>query len=314
MTLAPEATRIAAQRITRITQPPLDAVAPPPGSLGDLLRLLGVPSVDRHDQDRERLPIAMRRVRAGTTLVREGAQLEFLYFVRDGSLKLERTREDGYIQVLGVAGRADVIGFEAICTRRHTSSVIALEDSSVYALTVSELAALRARMPALDQGLQYTLSAQMARAADIVEVMSAVASEVRLARFLILYAARMARWGRSPSRFRLRLSRRDIASLLGVAHETVSRSFGELIKWGYLQVQRREVEIVDLDGLADLARNTRGLVRERIAGGGAMSAVATARSGTPAGRAESNGHDKRGSVSAAQPGYVPWPDWHGELR
>lgn len=312
MHLAQPSDRIALPLNTRLERPPLDSRVPPPGSLGDLLNLLGVTSADRHDWDR--LPVAMRRIRAGTTLVREGTQLEYLYFVRSGSLKLERMLEDGYVQVLGLAGRADVIGFEAICTQRHGSTAVALEDSSVYALTVKELGALRARMPALDQGLQHTLSAQMARAADTLEVMSAVASEVRLARFLILYAARMAQWGRSTSRFRLRLSRRDIASLLGVAHETVSRSFGELIKWGYLQVERREVEIVDLDGLADLARNTRGLVRERIAGAGAVSAAATARTGKHARRAASNGHDKRGSVPAAEPGYVPWPDWHGELR
>ena len=312
MTLAPEAERIVFPRISRITQPPADTVAPQPGSLGDLMRLLGVPSTDFHDRDR--MPVAMRRVRAGTTLVREGAPLEFLYLVRDGSLKLERIREDGYVQVLGVAGRADMIGFEAICPRRHSSSVIALEDSGVYVLPMHELDALRARMPALDQGLQATLSAQMARAADTVEVMSAVASEVRLARFLILYSARMAQWGRSPSRFRLRLSRRDIASLLGVAHETVSRSFGELIAWGYLQVDRREVEIVDPDGLADLARNTRGLIRDRMASNGTRQAVAGAKANSRTKPAVGNGQARGGTPPAMDPGYVPWPDWHGGAR
>ena len=308
MTLTTLADPIAAPRTIRIAQTAGNALMPLPGSLGDLLRLLGEHSIDLHDRDR--LPITMRRVRAGTTLVREGAQLEFLYFVRDGSLKLERIREDGYVQVLGLAGRADVIGFEAICTRHHASTVIALEDSTVYALSVSELGALRARMPALDQGLQNTLSAQLARAADTIEVMSAVASEVRLARFLILYAARMAQWGRSPGRFKLRLSRRDIASLLGVAHETVSRSFGELIKWGYLRVERREVEIVDPDGLADLARNTRGLVRERVASVAARPAVA-AKTAPRTKRALGNGSANR---AVAEPGYVPWPDWHAGVR
>lgn len=310
MTLAHLADRIAVPRNIRSAPAPVEDRIPPPGTLGDLLRLLGVPACDLHERDR--LPTTMRRLRAGTTLIREGAPLEFLYFVRDGSLKLERTREDGYVQVLGLAGRAEVIGFEAICTRRHASTVIALEDATVYALSVSELAALRARMPALDQAVQSALSAQLARAADTVEVMSAVASEVRLARFLILYATRMAQWGRSSNRFQLRLSRRDIASLLGVAHETVSRSFGELITWGYLRVARREVDIIDLDGLTDLARNTRGLVRERIASAGARSAVAAAKNSPSTPRAAGNGRAERGPAAGAEPGYVPWPDWHRE--
>ena len=135
MTLAHLADRIAVPRNIRSAPAPVEDRIPPPGTLGDLLRLLGVPACDLHERDR--LPTTMRRLRAGTTLIREGAPLEFLYFVRDGSLKLERTREDGYVQVLGLAGRAEVIGFEAICTRRHASTVIALEDATVYALSVS---------------------------------------------------------------------------------------------------------------------------------------------------------------------------------
>lgn len=237
------------------------AAPPAPGTLGDLLALLEV--TPEGWPDCVRRPVALRRLRAGATLVRDGAPLECLYFVREGSLKRERVREDGYLQVLGVAAPGDVIGFAAICTRRHTNAVVALEDCSVYAITLTELDDLRARLPALDRALQRIVSAQLARSADLVDVMSAVAAEVRLARFLLLYAARVSGHGHPPNRFRLSLSRRDIASLLGVAHETVSRSFGELIDWGCLRVSRRDVEILDLDGLADLARNTRGLIRER---------------------------------------------------
>ena len=79
MTLTTLADPIAAPRTIRIAQTAGNALMPLPGSLGDLLRLLGEHSIDLHDRDR--LPITMRRVRAGTTLVREGAPLEFLYFV-----------------------------------------------------------------------------------------------------------------------------------------------------------------------------------------------------------------------------------------
>jgi CRP/FNR family transcriptional regulator len=42
----------------------------------------------------------------------------------------------------------------------------------------------------------------------------------------------------------LRMSRRDIASLPGVSHETVSRSFTALADWGCLRVEFREIEIL----------------------------------------------------------------------
>ena len=55
------------------------------------------------------------------------------------------------------------------------------------------------------------------------------------------------------------MSRRDIASHIGVAHETVSRSFGALVQWGCLAVSNREVEILDAQLLHTCARSTRGL-------------------------------------------------------
>jgi len=85
---------------------------------------------------------------------------------------------------------------------------------------------------------------------------------VRLARFLLQLSRRMAECGQSPRRFHLRMSRRDIASYLGVAHETVSRSFGALSRWGWLRVDNREVEILDLPGLKQFAQNTRRAVDE----------------------------------------------------
>ena len=93
-------------------------------------------------------------------------------------------------------------------------------------------------------------------------MMAAVAAETRLARFLVWMSTCMAERGQSPRRLYLRMSRRDIASLLGVAHETVSRSFTALAEWGYLRVDNREVEILDAAGLRGCTRSTRGLPEE----------------------------------------------------
>ena len=95
-------------------------------------------------------------------------------------------------------------------------------------------------------------------------MMAAVAAEVRLARFLVWLSGRMAERGQSPHRLRLRMSRRDIASLLGVAHETVSRSFTALAELGLLRVDNREVEILDAAGLRRCTRSTRGGIDDAL--------------------------------------------------
>jgi CRP/FNR family transcriptional regulator len=228
-----------------------------PGALSDLLHVLRAAVAAGPDESA--FLVAPRRVRGGAMLFPEGAPADAVHVVRSGTFKCVKSSEDGYEQVLSFAGRGAVLGFEAIARGGQPTAAVALEESSVYTLPLAELDLWRRRYPALDRGLQMALSRQLAGAGEIVEMMAAVAAEVRLARFLVWHSARMAEQGLSPRRLRLRMSRRDIASLLGVAHETVSRSFTALAEWGYLHVDNRDVEIVDLDGLRAAGRCTRGM-------------------------------------------------------
>lgn len=208
------------------------------------------------------VPVQLRRLNAGDMLFHEGARVESIYFVRAGTFKAFRTAEDGYEQVLGFSGRAEVLGFDAVCMNHYPNAAVALEDSSVYSLPVRDLYTLGQRLPTLDRVIHLAASRALARRGELADVMAAVAAEVRLARFLVQLSQRMAASGQSPYRFHLRMGRRDIASHLGVAHETVSRSFGVLSGWGLVSVHNREVEILALSALKSFARSTRGTLEE----------------------------------------------------
>ncbi len=225
-------------------------------SLQDLLHATGCDA--QADASTASVTVPVWRARSGAVLLHEGATAEAVHLVRSGSFKCVKTSEDGYEQVLSFAGPGEVLGFEAISRGHHTASVIALEDSTVFTLPLHDLDLWRQRFPSLDRALQFALSRQLARAADVAEMMAAVAAETRLARFLVWLSGCMAERGQSPRRLYLRMSRRDIASLLGVAHETVSRSFSALADWGCLRVDNREVEILDEAALRACTRGTRG--------------------------------------------------------
>lgn len=235
---------------------PMTATRP----LSDLLTLMGSTRAGGpHEPD---LSLPIWQVRAGASLLHEGARSSHVYVVRAGTFKCIKTAEDGYEQVLAFAGQGEVLAFEAMCGDAQRMGAVALEDSSVYALPTREIDGWRRLSPRFDHVLQVALSRQLTRAGQITEMMAAVSSDVRLARFLIWWSNRMAERGQSPRRLLLRMSRRDIASLLGVAHETVSRSFSSFVEHGLLRVDNREIEIVDFAGLKARTRNTRGLVDE----------------------------------------------------
>jgi len=202
-------------------------------------------------------PVACRVAREAA-LVREEACAKNVYIVQAGDFKVSRMAEDGYEQVLDFASAGDVLGLEGLAGGRTLATAEALQDSLVYAIPIRDLRALRTANALFDERLQESLSAQWSRMRDLASLTGAVGSDRRTARFLLLMARRMAARGMSASRLHLPMRRREIASYLGLAHESVSRSMTALAAAGFVKVLGREVQIIDMDGLRLLASNTRG--------------------------------------------------------
>lgn len=224
-------------------------------TLSDLLSSLLGAQAASPVADRVLLPV--RRVACGSELIHEGAPFQNLYFVRTGMFKFARCDEEGYEQVLGFAVRGDVVGMDGVDSGHYAASVVALEDASAAVVPFSELQRLETQVPAMRGFLHHCASRELRRSLEALQLVSAVGAEVRLARFLLDLSRRHVLMGHSGRRLVLRMSRRDIASYLGLAHETVSRAFTALANGGYLTVSQREIEIIDPEGLHSFQRSTR---------------------------------------------------------
>jgi CRP/FNR family transcriptional regulator len=77
-------------------------------------------------------------------------------------------------------------------------------------------------------------------------------ADERLAAFLLGLSRRYARRGLVPHLVTLPMPRRDIASHLRLATETISRLFARFQDEGIVAVKRREVEILDFNALLKL--------------------------------------------------------------
>jgi CRP/FNR family transcriptional regulator, anaerobic regulatory protein len=74
--------------------------------------------------------------------------------------------------------------------------------------------------------------------------------------FLINLSARYAARGYSPNTFQLRMSREDIGNYLGLTIESISRLLSRFKKQGWLQVDKREVTLLDPAKLKAMAAGT----------------------------------------------------------
>lgn len=187
----------------------------------------------------------------GSVLFREGERFTALYAVRAGFLKTSTHGPDGSEQVLGFHLPGDILGFDAIHHGRYHATATALGSASVCAVPFDQLASLAAGDPALQLRLYGLLSRDInsyfGRLGDAT-------ADQRMAAFLVELSGRFSARGFSPRTFLLAMSRRDIGNYLRLATETVSRVLTRFQDEGLIRVTRREVELLDLDKLATLAK------------------------------------------------------------
>lgn len=187
----------------------------------------------------------------GTFLFREGDPLTSLVVVRTGTVKLFVVEPSGNEQVLGFAFAGDAIGLDAIHRERHGCNAVALDTVSLCQLPFPMVTRLASAMPNLQRGLLNLLSRHIDQTHLLIGRYQA---EQRLAAFLILLSRHSSRRGLSPTRLRLGMPRTDIANYLRLTPETISRLLRRFQDQQLIEIERRDVQLLDVEAMNDLAR------------------------------------------------------------
>jgi len=182
-------------------------------------------------------------------LFREGDAPEAIYVLKSGAVKLYLMSEDGGEQVVSFYMPGEVLGLDALGTDAHRSSAMVLERASFCVIPLASLD----RVPGCHQILYKLLSMELVRDHHTIELITKKDAEAKIANFLVDLSQRFRSRGYSGSRFNLSMKRTEIGSYLGLAVETVSRILTRFQDEGLLQVQRRQICIVNFAGLEKLA-------------------------------------------------------------
>ena len=188
----------------------------------------------------------------GEHIFREGEPFGAIAAVRAGTVKTYVTDLAGREHVLGFFLPGEVIGLNAISPDHYPCNAVALDTVSLCRFSFPKMAMLATRMPGLQQRLFRLLSEDIGKATLLAGDFSA---DERVAAFLVALSRRYAARGFSATRFRLTMSRADIANYLRLAAETVSRVLRRFQEDGIIRVDRREIEVPNPPGLQQLARN-----------------------------------------------------------
>jgi CRP/FNR family transcriptional regulator len=173
------------------------------------------------------------------------------YAIRYGSFKNYRADAAGQPRITGFQMSAEFLALDAIGLQQHNCTAVALEDSEVCEISCGS-------MKPLLPFFHSILSKEITDEQNVALLLRNTRAEQRLAAFLLNLSWRYGVRGFSPARFRLAMSRRDIADFLGLTPESVSRLMFQFKDQNLINVTGRDVTLVDAIGLKQLAANAGG--------------------------------------------------------
>jgi CRP/FNR family transcriptional regulator len=142
---------------------------------------------------------------------------------------------------------------DGIANNTHASSAKSLETAAVCEIPFSSLEKLSAMMPNLQRHFFQLMSHEITEDQQLITLLSKNSADERVAALMLSISSRNARRKLSATQFRLPMSRVDIGNYLGLTVETVSRVFSRMQKMQVLQVDNKEIEILDIEGLRRMA-------------------------------------------------------------
>lgn len=189
-------------------------------------------------------------VKAGQTVMWEGDSSTLVANVIDGTLKLSTSTADGREQIVGVVFPSDFIGRPFGARTPH--SVTALTDARLCLYPRNAFDSFAREQPALGHRLLERTLDDLDRTRAWMLLLARKSAREKVAIFLLDIWRRND--GDEQGVIELPLSRQQIADVLGLTIETVSRQINDLKRRGIIALSgRRGVRVCDEERLESIA-------------------------------------------------------------
>jgi len=188
-----------------------------------------------------------RPLKKGEHLFRQGDPFGSIYAIRAGSVKSYTITNDGEEQITGFYLPGELVGLSGYDANHYPVSVKILETTTVCEIPFERLDDLSGQLPELRRQIVRTMSKEIRDEQQMMLLLSKKNAEQRVATFLIKLSQRFQERRYSAMSFRLSMSRNEIGNYLGLAVETISRIFTRFQNQNLIQVDGKEIRLMDLD-------------------------------------------------------------------
>lgn len=196
----------------------------------------------------------------GEMLFLQGEPGGYLYSISHGVVKICHHSQDGREQIVGIGRRGNlVVGLQTLQQEHYAYSAAAATPVQACRISHKALLSRVADQPEIAMRLIDALNAQLVQSRALIQAMGQKNANSKLAAFILMMAPEP--WPRD-GRYRLPITRLEIANLLGLSEETVCRLMADMKRREILLAPRGRIEVLDLEALRELADGEAGDERE----------------------------------------------------
>lgn len=188
------------------------------------------------------------------TIFQEGEPPDWFYIVSDGKVKITRLSNEGKEVILEVISEGDIFGAVAVLKNfPYPANAVAMEDTKVLKISRKNIMGLIDRFPNLIYCIALQLGDRMKSSHESLKNIALERVEARIAALLLKLAGRVGVETKDGLLIDMRLTKQDVADMVGTTVETSIRTFSKFKKQGLLADMDGKIVIKDRDRLAMLS-------------------------------------------------------------
>lgn len=196
----------------------------------------------------------MNNYKRGHTIFFQGNPPFGLYCINEGKIKIAKIGNDGKESIIRIAGPGDVIGHRSLLGKEnYTATATVIEDASVCFIDKKHITDVIYEKPELALKVIEKLSKEMGQAEARNASMSQKNVCERLAELLLSLKKKYGIKEDHGWKLDIKLTREEMAALIGTANETVIRTISDFKNEGILDQIGKTIYITDEKKLASFA-------------------------------------------------------------
>src|SRR5512147_1693060 len=165
----------------------------------------------------------------------EGDQPEWFYILSKGKVKITKLSHEGKEIILELISPTDIFGGVAVLRNfPYPANAVAMEDTEVIRISRKNLMRLVDRFPNLMYCIALQLGDRMKSSYDSLKNIALERVEARIAALLLKLAGKVGVSTKDGLMIDMRLTKQDVADMVGTTVETSIRTFSKFKKQGMI--------------------------------------------------------------------------------